>query len=423
MFHLLQPHEPMLLKTLKNLGYFVWWGGKNDVVAPQWGYDPYCAVKYTPPSTPERTLEPDLHSYNDWRGVPGSDSYYSHYFGRLENSGKSEFNYDFDQGMIEGAIKAIEQYANQADARPLCIYLALHHPHPPYGVEDPWYSLINPDHLPARIPSPNWQDTPGLLKPSILPGIHALQGLQDWTEDRWTDLRRTYYGMCSRVDAQLSLLIEALKEANLYDDSALFFFGDHGDFTGDYGLVEKTQNTFEDCLTRVPFVIKPPKGMGARAGSTDALVELIDFPATVFDVIGHTPDYSHFGQSLRPLLTGKMKEHRDAVFCQGGRLQGETHASELEHHQQDSLYYPRMEMQQRLPEHGKATMLRTKTHKYVHRLYEQDELYELQSDPQELTNRIDDPSLANVQTSLKRRLLRFYLETSDVVPHVADPRD
>lgn len=32
MFHMLHPDELMLLKTLKDAGYFVWWGGKNDVV-------------------------------------------------------------------------------------------------------------------------------------------------------------------------------------------------------------------------------------------------------------------------------------------------------------------------------------------------------------------------------------------------------
>ena len=32
MYHMLRPHEPMLLKTLKENGYFTFWGGKNDVV-------------------------------------------------------------------------------------------------------------------------------------------------------------------------------------------------------------------------------------------------------------------------------------------------------------------------------------------------------------------------------------------------------
>lgn len=67
-------------------------------------------------------------------------------------------------------------------------------------------------------------------------------------------------------------------------------------------------------------------------------------------------------------------------------------------------------------------MCRTLRYKYVHRLYELDELYDLQSDPHECVNRIDDPALAEVQCALKDRVLRFYLETSDNVPFSLDRR-
>jgi arylsulfatase A-like enzyme len=67
-------------------------------------------------------------------------------------------------------------------------------------------------------------------------------------------------------------------------------------------------------------------------------------------------------------------------------------------------------------------MCRTQRYKHVHRLYELDELYDLQEDPQELHNRIDDPALAAVQAGMHQRLLDFYLETSDVVPHKPDQR-
>ena len=50
---------------------------------------------------------------------------------------------------------------------------------------------------------------------------------------------------------------------------------------GDYGLVEKAQNTFEECLVRVPFVVKPPAEFRAKPGVSEAMVELIDLPATV----------------------------------------------------------------------------------------------------------------------------------------------
>jgi superoxide dismutase, Fe-Mn family len=42
------------------------------------------------------------------------------------------------------------------------------------------------------------------------------------------------------------MVVDALKNRSLYDATAIFFFSDHGDYTGDYGLVEKTKNTKPD---------------------------------------------------------------------------------------------------------------------------------------------------------------------------------
>ena len=89
----------------------------------------------------------------------------------------------------------------------------------------------------------------------------------------------------------------------------------------------------------------------------------------------------------------------------------------------EGLYWPRVNLQQSEgPEHSKAVMCRTEDYKYVHRLYESDELYDLNADPAELHNRIDDPSLAGVLAELKERLLTFFLETGDVVPFNSDRR-
>ena len=74
------------------------------------------------------------------------------------------------------------------------------------------------------------------------------------------------------------------------------------------------------------------------------------------------------------------------------------------------------------PEHTKAVMCRTKYYKYIRRLYEKDELYDLITDPQELQNQIDNPTYKNILTELKERLLTFYLGTSDVVKHETDQR-
>ena len=415
MHHMLHPHEPVLLKRLKDAGYFVWWGGKNDLVPGQDGWEDFCDIHHDPPRPPDFAPVPQ----RDWRGAPDSDTYYSFYIGRLEaNWGERHWNRDL--GNVLGACDFIR---NRPDDRPLCIYLPLSFPHPPYGVEDPFYNMIDRDRLPARTPTPEgWRG-----KPSLLRGIRENQRLQSWTEERWTELRATYYGMCARVDYQFGLVLEALREAGIYGDTAVFLFADHGDFTGDYGLVEKAQNTFEDCLTRVPFLVKPPADVPVQARISEALVELIDFPATVEALAGLEPTHTHFGRSLLPLLAGETDEHRDAVFCEGGRLHGETHCMELEStssQNPEGMYWPRLVLQRSEgPEHTKAVMCRTREFKYVRRLYEADELYDLRADPQELDNRIDNPALRDVLLDLKERMLTFFLETGDVLPFETDKRN
>jgi arylsulfatase A-like enzyme len=261
----------------------------------------------------------------------------------------------------------------------------------------------------------------------MLKGIYGRQQMQGWSDERFMELRATYLGMCARVDHQFGLLANVFKARGWYDDTAFFVFSDHGDFTGDYGLVEKTQNTFEDCLTRVPFLIKPPAGVPVKPRVSDALVELVDFPATVEALLGITPRHTHFGRSLLPVIAGERDSHRDAVFSEGGRLREETHCMERESNPEgdtSGLYWPRQAMQRSDgPEHGKAVMCRTSRYKYIKRLYETDELYDLRDDPGELNNRIHDPALAPVLAELKERLLTFFLETADAVPHRTDVRN
>ncbi|MCC7408790.1 MAG: sulfatase-like hydrolase/transferase [Phycisphaeraceae bacterium] len=424
MTHMLRAGEPCLLKILKDNGYFVWWGGKNDLVPAQHGYEAFCDVKFE--ATEQDHARWGSKRPNDWpwervRGKPGSDTYYSFYVGRLDKQGQ-ELYLDNDWAWVLGAVDQIRRWGESGGDQPLCINLPLGYPHPPYQVEEPYYSMIDRGKLPPRIPAPG--DWTG--KPSINKGIHRLQNMQGWTEDRWTELRATYYGMCARVDAQLGLIVDALRQAGMWDDTALFVFADHGDFTGDYGLVEKTQNTFEDCLARVPFLVKPPAAKACRPGVSDALVELVDFSATVFDVTGIDPGYTTFGRSLLPLIAGETREHRDAVFCEGGRLMNEPHCREPDvdpDQKPEHSYYPRMKMQYSDgPEHSKATMCRTRDFKYVRRLYESDELYDLAKDPGEEKNVIDDPAYARVLGELKQRMLTFYQETCDVVPFDLDMR-
>jgi arylsulfatase A-like enzyme len=428
MEHLMHPDEPVLLKTLKDAGYWVWWGGKNDLVAGQLGTDNYCDVRYRPTPPPldrdERTPE------SEWRGQPGDDTYYSFFRGKTRLHGDEEVFWDSDQANVAGAVDLIRE---APAGRPLCIYLPLLFPHLPYSVEDPWFSAVDRAQLPARIPTPE----AGAGKPLIQEGLRTNYGMQSWSEDRWRELRAVYYGMCARIDYQVGMIVDALERRGIWDDTLFLFFSDHGEYAGDYGLIDINQNTFEDSLTRVPLVVKPPSTVPVESGVRDDLVELLDIVATVEDFTGLSLREDHFSKSLVPLLTRDPSEsavgqsgdrtHRDAVFCEGGRRYGELQCTELEVGKAlrpDGHYYPRLRLQRSDgPEHGKAVMCRTKTHKYVRRLYEQDELYDLRRDPHELVNVIDDPAYADIRWELRERMLTFFLETGDIVPRHIDRRD
>jgi len=425
MYHMLHldKGETNLLRILKENGYFVWWSKRNDFISARDDLMEHCDISFWPSKEDLKRWGhkwmPNLHGYTKWRGDPEGDNYYSFYAGKLDTQG-SDIYFDFDWATVLGAIDFIKNYDGE---KPLCMFIAVANPHPPYGIEEPWFSITDRNKLPPRIKAPKgWMG-----KPSLLKGIYERQNLQGWTEDRWSELRATYYGMCSRLDYQFGLLIEELKNKKYYDDSAIFFFSDHGDFTGDYGLVEKTQNTFEDCLSKVPFIIKPPKNINVKPRVNNALVELIDFSETVFALTGIDPEYSRFGKSLIPLLQGDTEDHRDAVFCEGGRLYGEKQAMELESisaPKARGLYWPRISLQTTDdgPYHGKATMCRTKNFKYIKRFYETDEFYDLLNDPEELNNSIEDKKYAEPLSKLKEKMLMWYVETCDVVPFKTDWR-
>jgi hypothetical protein len=67
-------------------------------------------------------------------------------------------------------------------------------------------------------------------------------------------------------------------------------------------------------------------------------------------------------------------------------------------------------------------MIRMGNIKYVMRLYEEDELYDLEKDPMELENRIHDESYADIVLKMKLRMLQYYMETADWVPNRKDRR-
>ncbi len=415
MAHLLRPHETSIFEELKNAGYYVWMNARNDLVA---GQVPGLVERHASEIYYGGGDSTDAPGGDVPRGAPGGKEFYSHFSGRLGLDKDGRY-YGADDEDLDAAIARIR---NKPKDQPLCLFLGLINPHPPYQVEEPYYSAVDRTKLPPRVRP---EDCAG--KADIEAAIRARQGMEQYTEADWDELRACYLGMCMKVDDMFRRLCEALKEAGEYDNSAIFFFSDHGDYTGDFGITEKAQNSFEDCLTNVPFLIKPPKGFDPDTGISDSLVELVDFYATAMDFAGVQPTHTQYGRPLQPVLRDRSVAVREFVTCEGGRNPDEIHCDEFhaggpKGTSPFSPYWPRHMAQTDPDAHAKGFMLRTEDWKLVSRVNGRDELYNLQADRKEKNNLFGQDGTEAVISDLRSRQLLWLMQTADAVPLDYDER-
>ncbi len=86
-------------------------------------------------------------------------------------------------------------------------------------------------------------------KPLMEKGLMKVLGISEWSEDRLKEIRHTYLAMCAKIDFQVGRLISALRDEGIYDSTAVIVLSDHGDYTTDYGIVEK----MSELLPGLPY--------------------------------------------------------------------------------------------------------------------------------------------------------------------------
>lgn len=397
LWNLLQPHEHNLLRYMKEAGYEVRVYGKNDLLSPE-----------------AAAISTDIFEKR------GSQTAFP--------SPLSETGNDFLFAETPGSATAPGDYQNlkagmdfirnrKPDDKPFFLFLPLTLPHCPYTVPAPYYSMYQDSEVSLR--------PQGTGKPSFHERIREYRDLKN---SDMAAVQRIYRGMTSYTDMLLGELMDCINACGIEDDTMLIASADHGDYAGDYGLVEKWPNGCEDVLTRVPLMVKAP-GMkaGHRVGEP---VELFDIMATVLDSAGIPPKHTYFARSFLPQLTGLPGDPERAVFCEGGYDTFEPHCSEgarLAEFDRSSvfgIYYPKALQQKQHPESVcRTVMVRTLTHKLIRRSSGECELYDLAEDPKELTNLYDVPAYTAVRHELEQRLLNWYLVTSDAVPFEESGRE
>jgi choline-sulfatase len=402
LWHLLRPHEPNLLRYLKQAGYDVRWYGKNDLLAAECFADSVTEAR----SFGKRAFGPPTFPPGDPR-----------FFSFLCEPYTAPLEEHTDYANVMAGI----EFLRSKPKGPFALYLPLLFPHPLYSAPEPWHSQVDPAAIPPLRPV----DLP--RKPEYYRLIRETRHLELLSEDDFRRINAIYLGMTGFMDYLLGMLLDALAESGLAEDTAVFFFSDHGDWAGDYGLVEKWPNAMEDTLTRVPLIARIP---GGAAGHTvNEPVELMDLFATALGLAGVEARHTHFSHDLAPQLRGAPGDPGRAVFAEGGYARHEPHCFEGDARRdffardKVNIYYPKGYVQQAYPDSvGRATMLRTGDSKLVYRPSGDSELYDLKADPLELHNLYDLPEHAARQTQLEQRLLRWLADTSDVVPFDENPR-
>ena len=399
--YFLRPDEPNMFRYLKQAGYDVFWFGKNDALAQESFADSVTVWKdATPRQTP--ALLKMMEAINKAQLVPGVDTMLLPPFG-TRTSGSDYQN-------LKWAIEILER--TEAE-EPFCIFIPLVTPHPPYSAPSEFQTMYKPEDLPPLIPS-------GLpKKPAFYADLRRYMGLEKATDRDLRQVRAVYYGKVSYTDWLLGELLEALERTGRAKDTALFVGSDHGDYAGDYGLVEKWPSGMEDCLTHVPLVGSIP---GGRAGVVDQdMVALFDIMPTLLELGGTKPTHTNYARSLAPQLHGQPGGWRSAVFTEGGYNTDEPQAFEPE---LPGFYAPRTGLEHDRPmDLSRTAAIRTAAFKYVERPQGQSELYDLRRDRDLRNNLIDETAHAKTRGRLQRELLDWSINTAGYVPQDKDPRD
>ncbi|MFP6866246.1 MAG: sulfatase/phosphatase domain-containing protein, partial [Roseibacillus sp.] len=209
---------------------------------------------------------------------------------------------------------------------------------------------------------------------------------------RWKYQRyvKNYLRCVRGVDESVGSLVRTIEEMGLSDNTIVVYSSDQGFYIGDHGWFDKRW-MYEESL-RMPLVIKWP-GVTKPGSIDEHLVQNLDYAETFLQAAGVEVPKDMQGSSLLPLLKGEQpKEWRDSIYYH---------------------YYEYPSVHQ-VPRHNGV---RTERYKLMH-FYEFDEweFYDLQEDPDELSNLYQSKKHAAQISEMKNRLegLRKHYEDETV---------
>lgn len=251
-----------------------------------------------------------------------------------------------------------------------------------WGPHEPYYVTQEDLALYEGLEIPPWPGFEQGKKP-----VNRLQTVVQRPEKDWSFFAnnlRHYYAAITNIDRQIGRYLDYLRQEGLYDNSYIIVTADHGDSQGCHsGLENKTYHMYEET-TRIPLLIKPPKGIPQK--TVHYLANTCDVYATILDIAGEPACNSQHGISFLPYL------------------QGETQPLRTETVTESVGAFPMLASQR---------MYRTGEYKYVFNCAGDDELYRLTSDPQEQDNLAGKEEYADVLQQMRDGLAAYMYRIQD----------
>jgi len=301
--------------------------------------------------------------------------------------------------------------------KPFFTYLSIPEPHNPYQVSEPYYSMFKPDELPAVVAGKEVLASKG--KKWVLQQQMMEMGYPGY-EKQIPRIRANYYGMMRLIDDQIKSFVNFLKSKSLYENTVFIFLADHGDFTGDYGLIKKGVE-MPDCLTRVPMIWAGPGIKGAQLPSS-AHVSNVDVLPTICDMLGAEIPEGVQGKSLWPILNGQQypKDEFESILVQQGY--GGLHYDSFDDYDpykdDGNLSKGKTEFDElnTWTQSGMMRELRKGDYKLILDMQGAGQLYNLKEDRGELKNLYDDKAFAGKKSELLADMMAWELRVQDPLP-------
>ena len=297
-----------------------------------------------------------LYDLNDNRAFTGK---------RDGSVSKIPFEHSCEYALYEQTRRFLRNQGEPADrtkeTTPFFGWVSFSRPHQPYVASEPYASMYPPQSVTLPPGASEANDTPD-GKYRALPE---------------TKLRRylsSYLGLVSQVDASIGLILEELKTLGLADSTIVVYAGDHGDYAGEHGRIEKKGGISHRAICEVPLIVVHPEAEGV--GRVDrSIVESVDLFPTLCELSSISVPSTVQGRSFAGLLTPSAPSvaPRDSA----------------------------------LTENAYRKSIATERYRYVSNIGDQpDELYDIEQDPWELHNLVGEPEYEKQVAEMSRLLLR-----------------